>query len=130
MTVVDLPALAYCKGAAMPNWPMSSCPATTAGPVLLPRPVLMTTFTPAFLKKPPSTPITIWEPIAACATGNATLNVGRDPLELDDCPLLELPEALAAWLVLLELEPQPTHATAKSTIAANAVGLTILRDIV
>src|ERR1700733_12327913 len=119
MTVVDLPAFAYCKGAAMPNWPMSSCPATTAGPVLLPRPVLMTTFTPAFLKKPPSTPITIWEPIAAWATGGATLKVGREPLERDDCPPLELlapVDAPAAWLVLLELEPQPTHANAKSRI--------------
>jgi hypothetical protein len=90
----------------------------------------MTTFTPCLLKKPPSTPITIWEPIAACATGNATLNVGSDPLELDVCPPPELPDVLAAWDVLLELEPQPTHANAKSRIAANAAGLTILRDIV
>src|SRR5579884_652451 len=130
MTVVDLPAFAYCNGAAIPNWPMSSCPATTAGPVLLPRPVLTTTFTPCFLKKPPSTPMTICEPIAACATGSATLKVGTDPPELDERPPPGLFEALAACVVLLELEPQPTHASVNSRTAASAALAPNFRDIV
>src|SRR6185437_13757775 len=88
------------------------------------------TLTPCRLKNPPSTPMTIAEPTAACATGKATLKVGTDPPDdcalpdpLDDCAL---PDADA---LLLEEEPQPTHASAASRVAITAVGLTISRDI-
>ena len=83
---------------------------------MLPRPVFMTTLTPALLKNPPTIPMLIWEPVAACATGSATLNVGTDPLEPP-------PE-------LLELEPQPTQATAATSVAPSNAGLTSLRVIV
>jgi hypothetical protein len=55
--------------------------------------------------------------------------VGTDPLGLDDA-LPEPLEAFVACVVLLELEPQPTHASAKTTNAATVVDFTMLRDIV